>query len=318
MEFYFAPLEGIAGHIYRRVHHAFFPGIDKYFTPFLSPNQNRALNPKEVKDILPENNKDMYVVPQILTNQPEHFLRAAKELKESYGYEEVNLNLGCPSGTVVSKGKGAGFLAKPEALDAFLAEIYAKADVKVSVKTRVGIASPEEFYRILEIFNQYPLYELIVHPRVQKDYYKNRPNREIFAEAVRMSRNPLCYNGDIFTVADYESFRKAFPAEGKVMLGRGLLINPALVQEIRVREGAGAEDGDLTDKKIIREFHDCLYAEYKEELSGDINLLFKMKELWSYMIYLFTNHEKYWKKIKKASKLCDYNEIVGSLFAGQE
>ena len=110
MEFYFAPMEGITGYIYRNAHQKFFPGMDKYFTPFLSPNENRALNPKEKKDILREHNIDLYVTPQILTNRADFFLRAARELKEEYGYEEVNLNLGCPSGTVVSKGKGAGFL----------------------------------------------------------------------------------------------------------------------------------------------------------------------------------------------------------------
>lgn len=333
MEFYFAPMEGITGYIYRNAHHRFFPGTDKYFTPFLSPNQNRALNPKEVRDVLPENNEGIYIVPQILTNQADFFLRAAKELKECYGYEEVNLNLGCPSGTVVSKGKGAGFLADPGGLDAFFDQVYAKADVKVSVKTRIGLSSPEEFYGILDIFNRYPLHELIIHPRVRNDFYKNKPNREIFAEAVRLSKNPLCYNGDIFTLADYADFGREFPAVGKVMLGRGLLANPALVQDIRQweqtgkvspeREYAGAEFPGAgvcgtADKKRLREFHDWLYAAYKEAMSGDTNLLFKMKELWSYMACLFTDYEKYWKKIKKASRLCDYREAVERLFVEQE
>ena len=321
MEFYFAPLEGITGYIYRRAHHDFFPGMDKYFTPFLSPNQNRAVNPKEMKDIMQEHNQGMDTVPQILTNQAEYFLRAAAELKEKYGYGEVNLNLGCPSGTVVSKGKGAGFLAKPEELDAFFEKVFEKAVGKVSVKTRIGIAAPEEFYRILEIFNKYPLHELIVHPRVQKDFYKNKPDWDMFAEAVRISRNPLCYNGDIFTIKDYQEFRATFPTVGKVMLGRGLLVNPALVQEIKRWESGTEETAGpigAAAKQAVKDFHDRLYAEYREVLSGDTPLLYKMKELWSYMIYLFTNHEKYWKKIKKVSRICDYKEIVRCLFAEQE
>lgn len=320
MEVYFAPMEGITGYIYRNAHHSFFPGTDKYFTPFLAPNQNRALSPKERKDVLQEHNRGLPVVPQILTNQSEYFLRAARELREDYGYEEINLNLGCPSGTVASKGKGAGFLAKPEELDRFMEEIFAKADVKVSVKTRVGISSPEEFYRILEIYNRYPLHELIIHPRVQKDFYKNKPNWEIFAEAVRISRNPLCYNGDIFSMADYRSFRKEFPMVGRLMLGRGLLVNPALAQKIQTGEEEEGNRGEnagrpVPDKETIRMFHGRLYEEYGRLLSGDRNLLFKMKELWSYMICLFENHEKHWKKLKKASRLCDYNDIVRSLFA---
>jgi tRNA-dihydrouridine synthase len=321
MEFYFAPLEGITGYIYRSAHHAFYPGMDKYFTPFLSPNQNRALNPKEMKDIMQEHNQGMHTIPQILTNQAEYFLRAAAELKEKYGYEEVNLNLGCPSGTVVSKGKGAGFLAKPEELDVFLEQIFEKADVRVSVKTRIGMAKPEEFYHILELFNKYPLYELIVHPRVQKDFYKNKPDWDMFAEAVRISRNPLCYNGDIFTVAEYKKFRETFPSVERVMIGRGLLVNPALVQEAELLEGGmeeTAECGSAAAKKTIRNFHDRLYAQYREELSGETPRLYKMKELWSYMVCLFTDYEKYWKKIKKVSRLCDYNEIIRRLFTEQE
>ena len=321
MEFYFAPMEGITGYIYRSAHHAFFPGMDKYFTPFLSPNRNRVLSPKEMKDIMQKHNQGINTVPQILTSHAECFLRTAAELKEKYGYGEVNLNLGCPSGTVVSKGKGAGFLAKPEELDAFLEEVFGKTDVKVSVKTRIGITAPEEFYRILEVFNKYPLHELVIHPRVQKDFYKNKPDWDMFAEAVRISRNPLCYNGDIFTMADYRRFRETFPAVERVMLGRGLLVNPALVQEMKRFENGMEETADSTGtaaKKTIQDFHDRLYAEYREVLSGDTPLLYKMKELWSYMVYLFTNYEKYWKKIKKVSGLCDYNEIIKRLFAEQE
>ena len=321
MEFYFAPMEGITGYIYRNAHHSFFPGIDKYFTPFLSPNQNRALSPKDKRDILPENNEGLPIVPQILTNKSEYFLRAARELKEGYGYGEVNLNLGCPSATVVSKGKGAGFLADLKALDMFFEEVFAEADVKISVKTRIGMSSPEEFHPILEIFNRYPISEVVIHPRVQKDFYKNRPDWKSFAEAAEKSRNPICYNGDIFTLQDYREFRKEFPSADKIMLGRGLLENPAFVQEIKAWEKAGnpwPAGGARVDKEVLRAFHARLYAEYKETLSGDKNLLFKMKELWSYMVNLSDNQEKYWKKIKKATRLQDYNEIVESLLLSMD
>ena len=327
MKLYFAPLEGIATQIYRRAFHECFSGIDKFYTPFLSPSEHCTIHPKEKREVLPENNAGMETVPQILTNKTEYFIRTAHELKEAYGYEEVNLNLGCPSGTVVSKGKGAGFLGDLEGLDAFFAQVFAKAEVKVSVKTRVGISSPEEFYRILEVYNRYPLQELIVHPRVRKDFYKNKPDWGIFAEAVRRSGNPLCYNGDIFTLADYVKFRKEFPTVGKVMLGRGLLVNPALAQQAREweRQAEAKAKGAAyvpafypLDKEKARSFHDCLFEAYREELSGDTNLLFKMKELWSYMACLFTNYEKYWKKIKKASRLCEYGEAVNRLFAEQE
>ena len=314
MEVYFAPLEGITGYVYRNAFHSFYTGIDKYFIPFLSPNQNRALSPKEIRDVLPEHNRGMYAVPQILTNRAEYFLRAAKELKEEYGYQEVNLNLGCPSRTVVSKGKGAGFLENPEELDAFLEEIFEQAEIRVSVKTRIGMDSPEEFIPLLEVFNKYPLHELIVHPRLQKDYYRNVPNWNAFADAVRKSRNPLCYNGDIFTPEDYKKLKTEFPNTDRIMLGRGLLMNPELAEIIKADRRSGTKAEEKTDWKRLKAFHDRLYRDYGQAMSGDKNVLFKMKEFWSYAEKLFPGEEKILKKIKKATRLCDYEQAVGMLF----
>lgn len=314
MRVYFAPLEGITGYVYRNAFHSFYTGIDKYFIPFLSPNQNRALSPKEIRDVLPEHNRGMCAVPQILTNRAEYFLRAAKELKEEYGYQEVNLNLGCPSRTVVSKGKGAGFLEYPKELDAFLGEVFEKAEIRVSVKTRIGMDSPEEFAPLLEVFNKYPLHELIVHPRLQKDYYRNTPNWNAFADAVRKSRNPLCYNGDIFTLEDYKKLKTEFPETDRIMLGRGLLMNPELAEIIKADESCGTEAAGRPDRKRLKAFHDRLYRDYAQVMSGDKNVLFKMKEFWSYAEKLFPEEEKLLKKIKKASRLCDYEQAVRALF----
>ena len=268
------------------------------------------MSPKEIKDILPENNKEMYLVPQILTNRAEYFVKTAKELKDYYNYDEVNLNLGCPSGTVVSKGKGAGFLANIEELNNFLDNIFEKLDMKVSIKTRIGLCSPDEFYELIKIFNKYPLHELIIHPRIQTDFYKNKPNMKVFTDAAALSENPLCYNGDVFTLQDYQNITEKFPQLDAVMLGRGLLMNLNLSGEITTNEAV--------DKKKLKEFHDKLYEDYRQVLSGDINVLYKMKELWFHMIHMFTDNGKYMKKIRKASRLCDYEEAVGRLFYDQE
>lgn len=308
MDLYFAPLDGITGYVYRNAHHSFYGGIDKYFIPFISPNQNRPLAPKEIRDVLPEHNRDMYAVPQILTNRVDYFVRAAEVLEKEYGYGEVNLNLGCPSRTVVSKGKGAGFLAKPEELDRFLEEIFEKAKVKISLKTRIGMERAEEFRGLLEIFNRYPLHELIVHPRVQKDYYNNKPDRKAFAEALHESRNPVCYNGDIFTLEDYRMLKAEFPTVNRIMLGRGLLMNPALAEEIKTEKR-----DNFTDIKRLKAFHDRLYYDYKQVMSGDRNVLFKMKEFWSYAENLFSEEKKLLKAIKKTTKLCDYEQKAGEL-----
>lgn len=312
MRIYFAPLEGITGYVFRNAFYHCFDGgsIDKYFIPFINPNQYGHLSSKERQNVLPENNKGMYAVPQILTNSVEDFVRTARKL-EKYGYREINLNLGCPSKTVVTKGRGSGFLAFPEELDRFLDAVFEQTQgMEISVKTRIGKESPQEFPRLLEIYNQYPIKELIVHPRLQSDFYKNTPNLEVFREACAGSRNPLCYNGDIFSPEAYRAFDEKFPETDTIMLGRGLLMNPALARMIR--------GGAAPDKKTLKEYHDRLYEGYQQVLSGDKTILFKMKEFWVFLAPAFTNYEKYAKKIKKAEKCKAYDAAVEALFEEQE
>ena len=307
MKYYFAPLEGIGGYIYRNAYEKFFSNnIDKYFTPFIVPNQSRSLKTKELRDILPENNNGLNIIPQILTNDSEGFITTSKKLKQ-LGYNEVNLNLGCPSGTVVSKFRGSGFLAKTEELDRFLEEIFKIQDMKISIKTRLGMDSADEFYELMKIYNKYPMEELIIHPRTRQDFYGNTPNMEIFKEALNNSKNTICYNGDIFGVRDYEKFIKECPSIDRIMIGRGILANPGLMGEIK--------EGRIVDKNTLKAFHDEVCTGYREVLSGDINVLFRMKELWSYMIGMFENSEKVAKKIKKEKTLNEYNVIVSRLFA---
>lgn len=167
MKIYTAPLEGITGHVFRTALYHHFGGADKYFIPFIRPNQNGNFSTREKQDIMPENNLNMYPVPQILTNKAEDFLRTAEKL-EAYGYKEINLNLGCPSKTVISKMRGSGFLAYPDELEQFLDEIFRKCKLEISIKTRIGKESPDEFVRLLDIYNKYQMKELIIHPRVQQ------------------------------------------------------------------------------------------------------------------------------------------------------
>ena len=308
MNLYFAPLEGIGGYIYRNAQADYFEKADKYYSPFLAPNQNRSISPKEYKDIAPEHNEDIMLVPQIMANNAEIFLKAAQEL-EQLGYKEINLNLGCPSRTVVTKYRGAGFLAKPDALEQFLEEVYSKLNIRLSLKTRLGMEDEEEFEHLLDIYNKFPVSELIIHPRVQTDYYKNTPRMESFLNALEKSKNPVVYNGDIFNKEKYQQVMKQMDVSG-VMLGRGVLANPALFGEIR---GTGK-----LSKERLWEFHERLLADYTQEMSGERNVLFKMKELWFYLAWSFTNTEKYEKKIRKAQHLSDYRLVVKQLFFEQE
>ncbi|WP_276949417.1 tRNA dihydrouridine synthase [Enterocloster lavalensis] len=311
MNLYFAPMEGLTGYVYRNAHRACFGGVDKYFTPFLSPNQNHKFTAKEEKDVLPEHNQGIPLVPQILTNRAEDFIWAAGEMK-ARGYREVNLNLGCPSGTVVSKYKGAGFLARQEALNRFLDQIFQEVDLEISVKTRIGIAAPEEFPELMEIFNRYPIRELTVHPRLRTDFYKNTPDWESFGYAVKESRAPLCYNGDVFTAEAFRSAAARFPSVGSVMLGRGLLANPALAERIR-----GVEEAPLTSSRLAA-FHQALYEGYCRAIPEERNVLFKMKEMWTYLICMFPEADRYGKKIKKAKSAGEYEAAVAALLRERE
>lgn len=309
MNFYYAPLEGVTGYIYRNAYHQFFHPTDKYFAPFIVANQQEGFKTRDLQDILPEHNRNKLLIPQLLSNNAKDFIHTSKRIKV-FGYEEINLNLGCPSGTVVSKYKGSGFLAKPKELDEFLEEIYAAGVIDISVKTRLGKEDPQEFYQLIEIYNKYPIKELIIHPRIQKDMYKNSPRLEIFKDALSLSKNPVCYNGDINTVEDFNAFQKEFPNVYTVMIGRGLIKNPGLLHELKGEQ--------KVSKKVFKEFHDKVYSDYRQVISGDRNVLFKMKEIWVFMIDSFIDHGKHLKKIKKSERLQDYEAAVASLFLEQD
>lgn len=299
MKYYMAPLEGITTYVYRNAHRKYFGTMDQYFTPFIVPHKDKRFNARELKELSLEHNHGLSVIPQLLTNDSQAFLATSAEIVQM-GYKEINLNLGCPSKTVVTKKKGSGFLAYPEELERFLYEIFEKAEFEISVKTRVGKDSSQEFANLLRIFNQYPIKELTVHPRIQADYYQNTPNLNAFALAYHESINPLCYNGDICSKGDIEMLQEYFPNLSSVMIGRGLIANPGMLTELR--------------KETLFAFHQEILEEYIRISSGDRNVLFKMKELWFYMITLFDESEKFAKKIKKCERIKDYEEVVRLLF----
>lgn len=321
MKNYMAPMEGVTNWIYRNAYHDFFWPMDKYFTPFITAKPNKRLSSKEIKEVSPETNGNLPVIPQILTNNAEDFIKTAHIFRDEYGHKEVNLNLGCPSGTVTAKGKGAGFLGEPDKLDRFLDEIFTGADMEISIKTRVGTDYEEDWERLLDIYGKYPVKELIIHPRLLKDHYRGIPRYSLFGKAQERLKIPLGYNGDIFSVKAYEKIREKFPDADSLMYGRGVIARPYLVDEIMRRDENISGDGTghrKDNKKKLRQFHDRIYHDYQEYLSGERNVLFRMKELWSYMAPGFTDYEKYLKKIKKSQNFGDYEAAVMSLFGEQE
>ena len=305
MNIYFAPMEGVTSAAYRNAHHRNFPGVDRYYAPFISPTIHHVLTPREQKDILPQDNEGTPVIPQLLTKTAEDFLWAAGDLA-AMGYGEVNLNLGCPSGTVASKGKGSGFLGHLEDLERFLDEIFEKSPIAISVKTRLGVLSPEEFAPILELYNRYPIPLLTIHPRVQKQMYRGEVAMEQFVMAVERSKNPLCYNGDLNTAADIEKFAARFPSIDCVMLGRGMVGDPALASKAKGLETA--------DAKVLEKFHGELFEGFAEAMGSRRNAMLRLKEIWFYHINLFDDNEKHVKRLRKATDVDEFLAAATAIF----
>ena len=309
MNLSFAPLEGITGWVFRSLHHRMFSGVDRYYTPFYAPTADSPLSGRGLSDMLPEHNEGVPLVPQLLANRAEAFLASA-EILAGMGYREINLNLGCPSGTVVAKKKGAGFLGVPQELDRFLDEVFSRVPVRVPVKTRVGLEDPEEWPRLLEIFSRYPVAELIVHPRIRRDYYRGPLRTDCFQYAVEHTTLPLCCNGDLNSPADCRAALSAYPGVDRLMIGRGMVANPALA-----REAAG---GRPLSKTELQAFHDGLLETYRALYSGDRPVLGKMKELWFYMGCLFPEPARHIKRMRKARTVSEYAAAAGALFRDQE
>ena len=305
MRYYFAPMEGVTGAVYRRTHHEFFPGVDKYFMPFITPTTTERFTPRQRRDIAPEVNAGVPAVPQLLTKSAADCIWAADALAE-LDYNEVNLNLGCPSGTVTAKGKGAGFLADPDALDRFLDAVFAATHARISIKTRLGMHDPAEFDRLLEIYNRYPVVELTIHPRVRQDFYKGKVREADFAAALPNCCIPVCYNGDVVTEADAHAVETRYPGLPAVMIGRGLIGDPSLVTRLR--------GGPRADSATLRAFHDTLYTRYCEAFGDARIAMLRMKEIWFYHLNLFENSEKHGKQLKKATSPRAYEDAAAAVF----
>ena len=301
---YFAPMEGLTDRIYRSLHHRFFGGVDCYYMPFLTPTVHRSLTRREQLELPPADSVPFSAVPQLLTKVPEDFLWAAGQCAER-GYREVNLNLGCPSGTVVAKGKGAGMLADPDRLDAFLDAIFSDTPLPVSIKTRLGMEDPAEFERILSVYNRYPVEMLIIHPRVRKAFYKGDVDMDAFGRAARQTRIPLCYNGNLGSAADIAAFSAAFPQIDRVMIGRGLIADPGML--------CGG-----SDPNTLQAFHQALLEAYTENFGGPRNAMFRLKENWSYVLQRFPCGEKAAKALRKAVTPAQYRQVTDEIFAAMK
>ena len=304
MRIYMAPLEGVTGFVFRNAYAKYYGGVDKYFTPFITPHTKKNMDERERRDILPENNKGINLVPQVLTNKSEELISISKELAD-FGYQEINLNIGCPSRTVTAKGKGSAFLEQPEELEQFFDDYFSKSDVPLSIKTRMGMWDMEEFPRLAEIFEKFPFSEVIIHARLGSEFYSGMPHREEFQKYGTTSKQSLCYNGDILTRQQLEELNSDWSLCNNYMIGRGLVKNPAMLQE--------GKNSPCQDLKTFRRFHDAILIGYQGYLSGDRPTIMHMKELWSYWAGNFPGQEKRLKQIKKSNHMNEYRIAVEQL-----
>ena len=301
-----APMEGITGYVFRRVHAEIFGALDRYYTPFISPlpKVGAPFCKRNSRELDPENNQGLNVVPQLLANDADRFIWAAGLLADM-DYKEVNLNLGCPSGTVVAKEKGSGLLRNLPRLEVFLADVCERSPLPVSVKTRVGIASDDEYNELIELFCRYSISELIVHPRIQKDFYNGTPRQELYGKTLERAPFPVAYNGDIFTRDDYNALVAAYPQTRHVMIGRGIVANPALARVIR----GGA---DLALEELER-FHNELYQAYTDDMGG--NAVFRMKEWWGYAERSFADPPSVHRIMRKTRRADEYEAAARKIFS---
>lgn len=307
MKISLAPMEGITNFIFRRVYLKHFGGIDVSYTPFITANQTHSYKKKEKLEIDPYDDK---LIPQILTNNPEAFVWAAKNIA-AMGYKEINLNLGCPSPTVTSHGRGAGMLTDLDRLKAFFEVVFKTEDLpEISVKTRVGIEDPAEAAPIAKLYSQYPISHIIIHSRLLKDLYKGSVRLDCFREFYDLfPAEKLVFNGDINTADDAEAVIKQFPGITEIMIGRGLLKDPFLPEEIKAENGITCEPGR------IAAFLSELWDEYAAYLSGEKDVLFKMKEIWSYLAAGCPDGEKVLKEIRKAQTPEAYRRAIKNIYA---
>lgn len=308
MNYYVAPMEGLTDRIWRQAHQKWFGWAGapaKYYAPFLSPPENRVLIKKKMAELAPEANPGAPVVPQLLAKDGALAAWMVGELRK-LGYTEVNLNFGCPSGTVTAKGKGSGMLRDLNKLDAFLAALFAEVEGPITVKTRLGVEKPEEFAAVLDVYNRYPIAELTIHPRVMRQQYRGEADREAFAKALPECKMPVCYNGDLMTVEQIRALEADFPAVQSIMVGRGIIADPALFRQ--------ALGGPAATKEELRGYLGDLYHGYTALFGSAGCAISRMKGHWFYLIHRFEGSEKLEKQLRKLREPWEYETVVNQIF----
>lgn len=304
----FAPLQGYTESPYRNAHALCFGGVDTYYTPFVRL-EKEGFRSKDLREIAPQRNRTPHLIPQLIASTPEK-AEAILTLFVEKGYREVDINLGCPFPLLAKRHNGSGILPYPDEVESLLRIITRYPDISFSVKMRLGWEAPDECLRLAPLLNEVPLQQVTLHPRLGKQQYKGTVDLDAFDAFRQVCRHPLLYNGDLHTLEDIRKVRTRFPDLAGVMIGRGLLANPALALECR-RDAPLAHNEKI---EKVRQMHHHVFQTYEQQLEGgEMQLLNKMKTFWEYL--LPEADRKLLKAIHKSSRLCRYRQAVDELFA---
>jgi tRNA-dihydrouridine synthase len=306
---YLAPIQGITDRIYRNLFPVYFKGVDLAIAPFIPSVKKMKPESNHLRELYPDKNTGIPTIPQIMSSVAEDFTKLANALHD-IGCGTANWNLGCPFPMVVKKGRGAGMLCYPDRIESFLEKTMPALKPKLSIKLRIGLTYPDEVLELIPIFNRFPLAELIIHPRTGEQMYEGKVDLDMFEQCLNLSKHKVVYNGDIDSSEKYKMLSQRFGSADRWMIGRGLLANPFLAEKIKFHT-----EKPYSEKiKILRAFHDNLFAEYSKILSGPSHITDKMKEIWTYMAGFFENGEKIRKKINKTHHRDNYIDIVDKVF----
>lgn len=308
-----SPLQGFTDFRFRNAQNKLFGGIDTFYSPYIRLNGKLVIKPSYQRDLQLDNNLDLEVIPQVITNDAEEFLFVAKYVLE-LGYKELNWNLGCPYPMVTKSGMGSGLISNTEKINHILERAHNETDILVSMKMRLGYESPQEILDVLPILDRYPLKNIAIHARLGKQLYKGGVDLDGFQKCIDQAKHTLYYNGDITSVAGFREMQERFPSISHWMIGRGLIADPFLPTMIK----NNTTDYPANKIELFSAFHDTLYAIYSESLSGSTHILLKMYHLWEYFSTTFSNPHKVLKKIKKAQSIRNYEAAVAEIFKNEK
>lgn len=304
-----SPLQGFTDFRFRNAFHKYFGGIDTFYSPYIKLNGKLVVKGSYERDILPENNNTLEVIPQIITNDAEEFLFVAKYVQQ-FGYKELNWNLGCPYPMVAKCGMGSGLISNTSQIEHILKRVHNETDIIVSMKMRMGYENPTEILDVFPILEQYPIKNIAIHARIGKQLYKGGVDLDSFQKCLDSSRQKIYYNGDITSVAKFKELKERFPSIDHWMIGRGLIADPFLPSMIK----NNTPDYPKNRFEIFEAFHDEIYREYDAYLQGPTPIRMKMLGFWEYFSESFSNPQKTYKKIKKAGNSKNYEAAVKEIF----